>query len=74
MLGIVWAPQMPTGTVLIADMSTVFPMYCPFNGQMISWTDTAITAAQKGGFWYTQVGLDYGPEEYHGKITGLTTS
>jgi hypothetical protein len=34
----------------------------------------ATTAAARGGFLYTQIGLDYGPEEYHGSITGLATS
>ena len=74
MLGIVYAPQMATDTMLIADLSVCAPVFVPYEGQAVSWTDTAVVAAQKGGFFYTQIGLDYGPEEYHGKITGLTTS
>jgi hypothetical protein len=73
-LGVVYAPQMTASALLIAEMSVCSPVFVPYNGQAVSFTDTAVTAAQKGGFWYTQVGLDYGPEEYHGKITGLTTS
>jgi hypothetical protein len=73
-LGVVYAPQMTTSVLLIADMSVCAPVFVPYEGQAVSFTDTAVTAAQKGGFWYTQVGLDYGPEEYHGKITGLATS
>jgi hypothetical protein len=73
-LGVVYAPQMTTSVMLIADLSVCAPVFVPYNGQAVSFTDTAIDSAKKGGFWYTQVGLDYGPEEYHGKITGLATS
>ena len=73
-LGVVYAPQMTTSVLQIADMSVIKPVYVPYEGQAISFTETAVTAAKKGGFWYSQFGLDYGAEEYHGKITGLTTS
>lgn len=74
MLGIVWTPLMPAGTILIADMSKISPVFCPYKGQVIADIETAITTAKEGGFLYTQFGLDYGPEEMHGKITGLATS
>jgi hypothetical protein len=32
------------------------------------------TGASEKGQLFGMLGLDYGPEEYHGKITGLTTS
>ena len=32
------------------------------------------TGASEKGQIYGQLGLDYGPEEFHGKITGLATS
>jgi len=73
-IGIVWAPQMPAATLLIADMSVCAPVFCPYEGQTIFWTDAGMVAAKKGGFYYTQFGLDYGPEEYHGTITSLATS
>ena len=73
-LGVVYAPQMTTSVLQIADMSVIKPVYVPYEGKAISFTETAVTAAKKGGFWYSQFGLDYGAEEYHGKITGLTTS
>jgi len=74
MLGIVYAPQATTSVVDIVDIAFCRPVFCPYKGQRISWTDKGPIAAKKGGFWYTQVGLDYGPEEYHGEITGLNTS
>jgi hypothetical protein len=62
------------GTILFADMSVCSPMFCPYEGQVISDVATAVTTAKKGGFLYAQVGLDYGPEEYHGTLTGLKAS
>jgi hypothetical protein len=44
------------------------------NGVDILYQPTAITNAARGGFFYTQFGFDYGPEEYHGSITGLATT
>lgn len=74
MLGVQYDPQMPTGTVLIADMAKVSPVFCPYNGQVIADIETAVTTAKKGGFLYSQVGLDYGAEEMHGTLTGLATA
>jgi hypothetical protein len=86
MMGVVYAPQMDNDDLLIADLAVCSPVFVPvmfdgedFNVDMVSgsdvlWVPTAVTAAKKGGFYYTQIGLDYGPEEYHGTITGLATS
>lgn len=80
MFGVVYAPYMPTDTLQIAEMSVCYPVYCSVAAMpgipagLLVDVPTSITAAKSGGYWYTQVGLDYGPEEYHGKITGLTTS
>lgn len=80
MFGVAYAPQMPTDTLLIAEVSVCYPVFVPVKarpgipGGIIVDVPTSITAAKSGGYWYTQVGLDYGPEEYHGKITGLSTS
>jgi len=84
-MGVVYDPHVPAGTLLIADMAHVAPVFVPvgFNGEELSsnlagsdvlWVPTAITAAKAGGFFYSQAGLDYGPEEYHGTLTGLKTS
>lgn len=85
-MGVVYAPQMPTDTLLIADLAHCSPVfvpvtwsgerafYDPINGADVLWVPVAVTAAAYGGFFYTQIGLDYGPEEYHGTLTGLATS
>jgi hypothetical protein len=74
-IGITWAPQMPTGTLLIAEMSVCAPVFCPVPGKgLLFYEELSKTGAAEKGQIYGQMGLDYGPEEYHGKITGLATS
>jgi len=77
-IGVVWAPNVPTATILVADMNFVAPVFCPVpgapDGGLLFYEDVAKTGASNGGQLYGQIGLDYGPEEYHGTITGLATS
>jgi len=85
-MGIMYDNYMDTDEILIADLAFCSPVFVPVmfdgedfvvdmvGGSDVLWVPTAVTAAQKGGFYYTQIGLDYGPEEYHGSITGLATS
>jgi hypothetical protein len=72
MLGVVFDPFMPTTELYFVEMSVCTPVFCPSEGQLIRDVEVATTTAKKGGFLYTQIGLDYGPEEYHGKIDGLS--
>jgi hypothetical protein len=75
MLGVVWAPQMPTSTLLIAEMSVCSPVFCPVPGKgLLFYEELSRSGAAEKGHIYGQMGLDYGPEEYHGKITSLATS
>jgi len=73
-LGVAYDPYMPIGTILIADMSVISPVFCPVDGQVILDQPVATTTALTGGFLYTQVGLNYGPKEYHGTLTGLAAA
>jgi len=85
-IGVITDYDLPTSTGLIADMSVCRPVFVPvsFNGEDFAvdmaagsdvlWVPTAVTAAQKGGFFYAQVGIDYGPKEYHGTITDTATA
>ena len=73
-IGIVFDPHMPTDDVYLVEMSVCQPVYVPFKGQVIIFEELAQTAASQKAQWYAQIGLDYGPEEYHGSITGLATS
>ena len=86
-MGVMYYPNMPTDTVLVAEMSVIAPVFVPvsysqetgmstnaMDGVDVLWQPTAISWASVGGFWYCQAGIDSGPETYHGKITGLATS
>lgn len=74
-LGVVWAPNVPAATVLIADMAYVSPVFLPVpNKGVLFYEELSRTGASESGQIYGQIGLDYGPEEYHGTITGLATS
>jgi hypothetical protein len=74
-LGIVWAPNVPAATVLISDMAFCTPVFLPVpNKGVLFYEELSRTGASEKGQIYGQIGLDYGPEEYHGTITGLATS
>jgi hypothetical protein len=74
-LGIVWAPNVPAATLLIADLSVCSPVFLPVPEKgVLFYEELSKTGAAEKGQIYGQVGLDYGPEEYHGTITALATS
>ena len=74
-LGVVWAPNVPVGTLLIADLSVCSPVFLPVPEKgVLFYEELSKTGAAEKGQVYGQIGLDYGPEEYHGTITGLSTS
>lgn len=73
--GVIWAPQVPAGSLLVADLDVCKPVFLPVPGKgVLFYEELAKTGASENGQIYGQLGLDYGPEEFHGKITGLTTS
>lgn len=74
-LGIVVDRQMPAGTILIAEMSVVVPRFLtvPGKGHFFVEEMSRTSAAVKHQL-YGEAGLEYGPEIWHGKITGLATS
>jgi len=75
MMDVVWCPQLDTGTVLLADLSVCNPVYLPVPEKGVLFYEPLDPGgASEVGQIYGQIGLDYGPEEYHGKITGLATS
>ncbi|MCL5291287.1 MAG: DUF5309 domain-containing protein [Actinobacteria bacterium] len=75
MCGIVWAPKMPTGSLICAEMSEITPVFLsvPEKGYLF-YEELSKTGAAERGQLYGQIGLAYGPEQYHGKITSLATS
>lgn len=74
-LGVVWAPNIPTSTLLVADMAVCSPVFLPVPEKgVLFYEDLDSGGAAEKGQIYGQIGIDYGPEEYHGKITNLATS
>lgn len=74
-LGVVWAPNVPAGTLLVADVAFCSPVFLPVPGKgVLFYEELAKTGASERGQIYGQMGIDYGPEEYHGTITSLSTS
>ncbi len=75
LLGVVWAPHVPADTLLIADLAYCSPVFLPVPGKgVLFYEELDKTGAAEKGQIYGQIGLDYGPEEYHGAITSLSTS
>jgi len=74
-LGIVWAPNVPAATLSIIDLSVCSPVFLPVPGKgVLFYEELSKTGASETGQIYGQIGLDYGPEEYHGTITNLATA
>lgn len=89
-LSVMFSPQMPNDEFYIVERSVCSPVFVPasvyepdgnvapsvdpINGVDVLWQPTAISNAARGGFLYAQFGFDHGPEEYHGSITGLSTT
>lgn len=66
---------MPAGTLLIADMSVVAPVFqlVPEKG-LLFYEELAKTGAAESSQVFGQIGLDHGPSFCHGTITSLATS
>ena len=74
-LGIVWAPNVPAATLLVADLAFCAPVFLPVPEKgVLFYEELSRTGASEKGQIYGQLGIDYGPEEYHGTITSLATS
>jgi len=74
-LGVAYSPQVSTDTIVIADMSVCHPVWWPVPGKgILFYEEISKEGASERGQIYGQFGLDYGPMQYHGSCTGLTTS
>jgi len=73
-IAILCDPSMATDSIYFVEMSVVRITLCPVNGVLVLVEVKARDGASYAKQIYFQAGLDYGAEEYHGKITGLTTS
>ena len=68
-------PKVAAATALVVNPAVCAPVYMPVPGKGNFFReDLAKTGASEKYQIYGQVGLDYGVEFYHGKITGLDTT
>ena len=74
-LGVVYERHIPATQVFIVDMAFVKPVFLDIPGKGHFFVEPL---AQSGAAYkyqvYGEIGLEYGPEEFHGKITNLATS
>lgn len=74
-LGVVMNRHVASGTLACFDMAFCKPVVMPIpgKGELFLEPKPASGASSKM-MLYGEWGIQYGPEQYHGKITGLTTS
>ncbi len=74
-IGIVYDRHMPADDIIIADLAFCKPVFLDIPGKGHFFAEPL---AQTGSAYkfqiYGEVGLEYGPEQFHGKITNLSTS
>ena len=71
--GIVLDRYMPADGFLLADMSVISPCFLPIPGKGHFFTEPlAKTGAYDLVQLYGEIGLEYGPEQFHGQITLIT--
>ena len=71
--GIVLDRYMPTDELGLFDMSVVAPCFMPIEGKGHFFTEPlAKTGAYDRVQIYGEIGLEYGPEQFHGKIEAIT--
>ena len=65
---------MPAGTAFLLNLDVIRPVEQPVEGKNF-WVEP-LAKQGAGDRWqiFGQIGLDHGPEWYHGKITGLSTA
>ena len=68
--GVVMNRNMPAKTLLVADLSVCFPVFTAVPNKGVLFTEPlARTGASESYQIYGEIGLEYGPEIYHGKLT-----
>lgn len=72
-IGIVMDRYMPAETALLADMSVVRSVVLPIPGRGAFFAEPlAKTKATDSVQIYGEIGLEYGPESFHGKLTAIS--
>ena len=73
--GVVLDRYIPATELLLADMSVVKPCFMAIPGKGHFFTEPlAKTGAYDRAQLYGEIGLEYGPEQYHGTLTAITAA
>lgn len=74
-VGVMYEPHIPADTILFTSLAVVKPVFneVPDKG-LLFYEPKGQVAASEGGMLYGHIGLDYGPQWLHGKITNLKTT
>jgi hypothetical protein len=73
-VGVMYEPTIPVDTVLFVSLAIVKPVFNEVPGKgVLFYENKPQIGAAEGGMLYGHIGIDYGPEWMHGKITGLAT-
>jgi hypothetical protein len=63
---------MPTDEIALFDMSVIYPCFLPIPGKGHFFTEPlAKTGAYDHVQLYGEIGVEYGPEQFHGKINSI---
>lgn len=77
-LGVVYlyiGQHLPSGTALLLNLDVISPVYQPVPGKgNFFLEELAKVGAGTKYQLFGQIGLDHGPEWYHGKFTGISTA
>lgn len=73
-MGVMFEPNLATTELILADMDKIRMIYTPVKGKIVIDEPLAKVGASDKNQIYLQAGIDYGIEEYHGKITSLLDS
>ena len=73
-LNVMLEPGMPQDTIVVASLGECQPVFLEIPGKGHFFVEPlAKTGAQEKSQIYGEIGLEYGAEQHHGKITGLET-
>lgn len=68
--GVVMNRSMPSKTLLVADLSVCYPVFTEIPGKGVLFVEPlSKTGATENFQLYGELGLEYGPEVFHGKLT-----
>lgn len=71
--GVAMNRYVPAGTLLVVDIAVCRPVHLSIPGKGAFFVEPlAKTGATDKAMLYGEIGLEYGPETFHGKITAIT--